>query len=159
MEELRLSLFFFLALQSWTKLLNFLKIFSRVHSRQTSIKNCFFLDIFVWPYCVGFMQESFKDIFGYTWIYTSVWFKMYVCDYILSMLVMLMYRKLSKCFWSSNSTVYFIAWSCLFSISKNISVFKHVAVIYKASECFWDNFVIQDFRYCLTFSFMQITFW
>ena len=94
-------------------------------------------------------------ILGYTWD----WFYMYVCDCILWIpmnwhfllvvsLVKLMSRKFSECLWSSNSTAYFIAGSCLFSISKILS----------AWDCFWGNFLIQGFHCCITLYFQQIKF-
>ena len=91
--------------------LNFLEMFSDVHSRQNVYwKLCFFLDIY------------FLNIYELGLIYMFASFRCTLNLYFLQivLLVMLMSRKFSECLWSSNSTTYFIAGSCLFRISENL---------------------------------------
>ena len=132
---------------------------SYVHSQQTCLlKTVFSLIYFsahtVWARCRKLLKTllvingSIHE-FGLMCMFVIAFFQCTLNSYFLLvvLLVMLISRKFSECLWSSNSTVYFIAGSCLFHIFKKLSVcdlsWKRVmAVIYKASERFWGNFVI-----------------
>ena len=114
----------------------------------------------------SFQLRSVKHIFyTYLCMFVIVSFRCSLKSYFLLvvLLVMSMSRKSSECLSLSDSPEYFNGGSCFFSMSKpylHETSFENVmAVIYKASEPLWDNFVTQGFHYFLTFYFLQITFW
>ena len=99
-------------------------------STSMSTKNCVSSFIYVFGHTVGarcrkplktllFILGSIHEI-GLMYMFVIASFQCTLNLYFLLvvLLVMLMSKKSSECFWSSNSTVYFIAGSCLCSISK-----------------------------------------
>ena len=112
-------------------------------------------------HCVGSMQETFKDVLGYTWIYMSLvaTLSMYFeFIFFVSSTVgdVNMPRKFGECLWPSNSTVYFIAGSCLFNILGNVPDW-HLQSIWMFLRHFC-NSRLPLLPSIYTFYFLQITF-
>ena len=124
----------------------------------------YFSEHIVWARCRKPLKafliilESIHE-FGLICMFGIVYFRFTLDSYFLLvvLLVLLMSRKFSECLWSSNSTIDFIAGSCLSSICVRPLLKTCVAVICKASERFRGNFAIQGFHYYLIFEYMPIS--
>ena len=127
---------------------------SYVHSQQTCLlKTVFSLIYFsahtVWARCRKLLKtllvinESIHE-FGLMCMFVIAFFQCTLNSYFLLvvLLVMLISRKFSECLWSSNSTVYFIAGSCLFP-----KTYMHETSLENVRDCdlqnvwtFWGQF-------------------
>ena len=98
-----------------------------MHLNVKVISLIYFSGYIVWARCKKPLKTLLLILvstheFGLICMFVIAYFRCTLNSFFLlvALLVMLMSRKFSECLWSSNSTVYFIAGFCLFSISKNL---------------------------------------
>ena len=109
-------------------------MFSYVHSRQMCLLKARvspLMQVFkhiLWAWCRKLLKTLLVILgsiheFGLMCMFVIAYFRCTLNSYFLLVVlsVMLMSRKFNKFLWPSNSTLYFTAGSCLFSICKSLS--------------------------------------